>query len=511
MPILPHALSRERRRERVTVGQALRLALGDVVAVFRCSSMKLSASGSLSAAEILGRGMIASEITANIFAVPRCFLAIPEQISADGIPVAFRSTTTNPAVHRGQPNFPAVPIPMRGMVHVPQPQSIVEPAARAAGCRPVAFLPERPSIARPRAARLHLDQRPATTRLARCGTRQRHPRRAPISETARPRRTAVPEFAILSETGTVLVGTWRLESRAPRLAVGDRSDAVRFWLDASAAVTPHENQTLSGYSGATTMSALVYDIGLHDGRDTWRYLREGCHVVALDANPVMCATAEANFQDYVRTGQLKVINRGVAAHRGKLEFWVCDDVSEWSSFNPQLASRCGSRHHAITVECIPILDIIDEFGIADYMKIDIEGYDRVCIEGLSNNTTSKYISIELDHFQGDQDIRRLFELGYRDFKIICQNDSWKQVTIKNIWYYNQLAKRRLILRCWRRLRRATSLCLSGRRLGESGPWGEMTSGPWHSVDHAQFVWRVLHELGERFGSSGGWYDIHARK
>ena len=52
------------------------------------------------------------------------------------------------------------------------------------------------------------------------------------------------------------------------------------------------------------MSALVYDIGLHDGTDTGHYLREGSRVVALDANPEMCAAAEANFRDYIRTGQL---------------------------------------------------------------------------------------------------------------------------------------------------------------------------------------------------------------
>jgi hypothetical protein len=43
------------------------------------------------------------------------------------------------------------------------------------------------------------------------------------------------------------------------------------------------------------MSALVYDIGPHDGRVTGHYLREGSRVVALDANPTMCAAAEAIF------------------------------------------------------------------------------------------------------------------------------------------------------------------------------------------------------------------------
>jgi FkbM family methyltransferase len=259
------------------------------------------------------------------------------------------------------------------------------------------------------------------------------------------------------------------------------------------------------------MSALVYDIGLHDGRDAGHYLKEGSRVVALDANPVMCAAAEAKFRDYVRTGQLKVIHRGVAEHRGQLEFWVCDDVSEWSSFHRDIASRNGAKHHAITVDCVPIMDIVDEFGTPDYMKIDIEGNDRICIAGLTRAAAPQYISIEFDHAHGDQDIQRLFELGYRNFKIICQNNGWHQVTTANIWFY-QWGPDNLIISRLRKLRAACKR-LSGRRLGESGPWGEKTSGPWHSADHAHSVWYLLHELDERLGTHGlgWWWDIHARK
>lgn len=97
------------------------------------------------------------------------------------------------------------------------------------------------------------------------------------------------------------------------------------------------------------MSVLVYDIGLHDGRDTGHYLREGFRVVAVDANPAMCAAAQTKFRDYVRTGQLKIINCGVAEQKGQLEFWVCDDNTEWSSFQryfgvPQRGQESFNQH-----------------------------------------------------------------------------------------------------------------------------------------------------------------------
>jgi FkbM family methyltransferase len=259
------------------------------------------------------------------------------------------------------------------------------------------------------------------------------------------------------------------------------------------------------------MSALIYDIGLHDGRDTAHYLREGSRVVAVDANPLMCAAAEIHFHAYIRRGQLSIINRGVAEHEGQLEFWVCDDVPEWSSFHRSIASRKGAKHHALTVDCVPIMDIVDEFGVADYMKIDIEGNDRICIAGLTEAAAPPYISIEMDREEGDKDIQRLAELGYRDFKLICQNNAWHQVTMRNVRFYELDPNHFIIRRVWR-LRRAAARW-RGRRMGESGPWGEKTSGSWHSLDHAHAVWRSLHELDKQtpFDGLGWWFDVHAKK
>jgi len=42
------------------------------------------------------------------------------------------------------------------------------------------------------------------------------------------------------------------------------------------------------------MSDLVFDIGMHNGDDTAYYLARGYRVVAVEANPSMCATAQAN-------------------------------------------------------------------------------------------------------------------------------------------------------------------------------------------------------------------------
>ena len=222
------------------------------------------------------------------------------------------------------------------------------------------------------------------------------------------------------------------------------------------------------------MSPLVYDIGLHDGGDTRQYLREGCHVIAVDANPTMCDAATAEFQRYIDSKRLTILNCGLAERAGKLEFWVCDDNTEWSSFDPIRASRNGTKHHSVQVDCVPMRDIIVRFGVPDYMKIDIEGNDRYCVDGLTKDTSPKYISVEMSHAEGDRQIRSLYELGYRRFKVICQNNVWQQLTENNLWFYRLGPKSRwmpFLQKMDAISRRVTGRrgIVLGRQTGESGP------------------------------------------
>jgi FkbM family methyltransferase len=264
------------------------------------------------------------------------------------------------------------------------------------------------------------------------------------------------------------------------------------------------------------MAPLVYDIGLHNGGDTRQYLKEGCRVIAIDANPAMCAAALAEFQRHIDTKRLTVLNCGVAHRAEKSEFWICDDVTEWSSFDREIASRNGAKHHAVEVDCVPIQDVIARFGVPDYMKIDIEGNDKYCLDGLTKDTSPRYISIEMDHAAGEREIQRLYELGYRRFKVICQNNMWNQVTEDNLWCYRLGPKSPLmpLLRKMDALSRRIAgwqPVLVGRKFGESGPWGERTHGAWHSFDHALRMWSALRDIDRRAATQGlgWWFDIHA--
>lgn len=262
---------------------------------------------------------------------------------------------------------------------------------------------------------------------------------------------------------------------------------------------------------------LVYDVGMHNGGDTRNYLREGCRVIAIEANPTLCSAATTEFAPYVERGALTILNCAIAERAGTMTFWVCDDLSEWSSSDRALAGRNGSKHHSVSVDCLPLRDIVSRFGVPNYMKIDIEGGDKMCLNNLSPEICSPYISAELDFDGGDAEIIRLRELGYRFFKIICQSSKWSQATKNNapllgadpesaFGFAFQAARgaaRRLL---------GQRKVFRGRQRGESGPWGEATAGRWRSPEYVLEAWaRICRMQNRPDGAPSWWFDVHAKR
>jgi hypothetical protein len=48
-------------------------------------------------------------------------------------------------------------------------------------------------------------------------------------------------------------------------------------------------------NGGSNVPNLVLDVGMHNGDDTAYYLASGYDVVAVEANPTLCASARDRF------------------------------------------------------------------------------------------------------------------------------------------------------------------------------------------------------------------------
>lgn len=267
---------------------------------------------------------------------------------------------------------------------------------------------------------------------------------------------------------------------------------------------------------------LVFDVGMNNGDDTAYYLFKGFRVVAVEADPSLIESARDRFADAIRQRRLDLVHAAVGPREEVAEFWICEGRSEWNSFDRQIASREGRRHHAIPVPCRPFRDLLRQYGTPYYLKVDIEGHDGYCIADLDPDDLPPYVSREVGALE---DLLALARLGYRKFKLITQNDH-TQLAIDN-FSVRELVKRRLrpypaLYRLGGRLagmQPARAATPNGHgatggwdfAFGSSGPFGDDTDGPWQSLETVAHTW-VSYQLGHSpYGPPAldVWHDVHA--
>ena len=268
-------------------------------------------------------------------------------------------------------------------------------------------------------------------------------------------------------------------------------------------------------SAAMCSNDLIFDIGMHFGEDAEFYLGKGFRVVGVEADPVHCAAVAERLADHVASGQLIIVNAAIAAQPGRISFYRNLDNSIWGTAEPDWVERnkrLGTRVERIEVEALRVEDVIGAHGMPYYMKIDIEGRDTLCLDGLRAFTDRpKYLSIEasktdLAEVRAEFDL--MHELGYRDFKVVPQHVVAQQVPPK--------PSREGRYTDWR------------FREGASGLFGEEAPGEWLDLDRAlrayDPIFRAYRLIGDkpllpigrfrpllrRFGIEAGWHDTHAR-
>lgn len=169
---------------------------------------------------------------------------------------------------------------------------------------------------------------------------------------------------------------------------------------------------------------LVFDIGMNICEDTDFYLRKGFRVVAVEANPAACASAEEQYPSEIASGQLTVLNRAISDNDAPLLFFVCKTMSAWSTASPKLRDQWAQRgavFEDIEVPAITSADLVRDYGIPRYAKIDIEGFDLICLEGFqAAQAAPDYVSVEVDFYAIDRMLDALSKLGYRRFALVGQ-------------------------------------------------------------------------------------------
>jgi FkbM family methyltransferase len=177
------------------------------------------------------------------------------------------------------------------------------------------------------------------------------------------------------------------------------------------------------------MSELVYDIGMHNGDDSAFYLAKGFRVVAVEADPELCKTAEDRFGPFIDSGELTIVNRAIAENTGPVTLYR-STVSGWATvveaLNRDNLAR-GVAADSLVVDGMTLADLVEAYGNAFYLKVDIEGMDHAALRSLSASAVRpKYLSMETSFARWpklasvSRDLELLTSLGYDRFKVVDQ-------------------------------------------------------------------------------------------
>lgn len=247
----------------------------------------------------------------------------------------------------------------------------------------------------------------------------------------------------------------------------------------------------------------MYDVGLYTGEDTAYYLHRGFHVVAIDANPVMIQRAQRRFEAEIAAKRLILLNVGIFTTSGQFDFWISSH-EDWSSFEKANASKLQARAHAISIPCVRFSNILKQYGVPFYLKIDIERLDGVCLEALTPDTRPQYVS-----WEGSSDslaqLEQMRNLGYNAFKCIDQM-TFKRATLAQLSGNRRLHSLRRSLERFGRREQGDWKFTKGL---SSGPFGEETDGSWLSFDEmaAEVSVFCLRHPDDREWPT--WFDFHA--
>ena len=185
---------------------------------------------------------------------------------------------------------------------------------------------------------------------------------------------------------------------------------------------------------------LVFDIGYNHGEFSIACTSQHreCKIIALEANPMLTKNPPV-------LNNITLINKLVSTESGKqTPFYVNpaeDGISTASTeFLQNSRFTQGSKYihhqskwaHPISIESTTLTELIGEYGVPDFIKIDVEGYEKEVINGL--NTTVPLLGFEWheeDYQSVIDSVTRLSNLGFEKFGVVgyFEGDTPKELSI----------------------------------------------------------------------------------
>ena len=149
----------------------------------------------------------------------------------------------------------------------------------------------------------------------------------------------------------------------------------------------HLHRMKSLYGQFVSPGDLCFDIGANIGNRTEAFLKLGAQVIAVEPQPACVQSLRQRFGSDPR---VTIVDQAVDTEAGEREIFICSS-NTLSSMSPEWIDKARENPHfegcrwddQVTVNTTTLDALIEVYGQPTFCKIDVEGFERNVIGGLS--------------------------------------------------------------------------------------------------------------------------------
>ncbi len=168
---------------------------------------------------------------------------------------------------------------------------------------------------------------------------------------------------------------------------------------------------------------LFFDIGANHGVRTAVFRDLGLKVIAVEPQSACVEKLKKKFN---LDGNVIIVNKGVGEAEGTKNIQICSSSDTISTFSDEWKNgrfKEFSFDRQEKVQITTLDELIGEYGLPDFIKIDVEGYEMQVISGLTQKVPCLNFEFSSE-FIGNTIISldRLTGLGYASFNFVEGED-----------------------------------------------------------------------------------------
>jgi FkbM family methyltransferase len=197
----------------------------------------------------------------------------------------------------------------------------------------------------------------------------------------------------------------------------DRLAREQFWR-----ITEADQLRAGFYSRFMKAGDLVFDIGANVGERSKAFLMAGASVVAVEPQKRCAEALRVHFRN---RREFRVVECALGAEPGEAEMRIASSSTMSSLSKDWIRSVTESHRMGGTkwdrTELVPVrtLDaLIAEYGVPQFAKVDVEGYENEVLKGLSRPIPAMSLEFTPEYFRAIEEcVQRLCLLGTPRFQI----------------------------------------------------------------------------------------------